>query len=126
MANLKERNDEIVRRWEAGENHIDLAHEFNRSIDRIKTLIRRRDQAKNYVPGPSNKERGKQNRKRDEDIILRRAAGVTYGKLADDHNLCRERVRQIWMRHLRKCGDPRGLYGPKLWARMQQIKRTGE
>lgn len=98
MNKLTERNNEIYRRWQAGENHIDLADEFNRSIDRIQTLIRRRNQAENekdYIPGPNNRELHEQNRSRDENIVASRAAGATYRSLAAKYGISPERIRQI-------------------------------
>lgn len=73
--------------------------------------------------GAGTVNRQKQNHLRDEAIIQARTAGTkTYAALGAEFGICRERVRQIWMRHLRKIGDERGYFGPKLWARLQKLK----
>jgi Mor family transcriptional regulator len=127
MNRLKEINDEIYARWKTGENHIDLAKEYGRYG--LATLIRRRAYAEEHANEPrgeNNKEAHTRTWKRNEDIVLSRAAGVTYSSLAKKYGICPERVRQIWMRHLRISGDPRGLYGPRLAAKLKLQKRNHE
>jgi hypothetical protein len=120
MNRLKEINDEIYARWKAGENHIDLAEEYGRYS--LETLLRRRffaEQNANNPRGENNKEAAARTAERNADIVRHRAAGATYSSLAQQHGICRERVRQIWMKHLRKSGDPRGRYGPRLAAKIK-------
>lgn len=124
MSRLKEINDEIYRRWEAGENHIDLANEFNRNQFNLRRLLKNRQIDKElgpYVPGPSNKERHAIHHERNAKIAAARTnRTATYEALAREFGLSPERIRQIWMRYLRDIGDKRGFYGPRLWARMQR------
>jgi Mor family transcriptional regulator len=120
MNRLKEINDEVYARWKAGENHLDLADEYGRYG--LETLLRRRlyaEQHANDPRGESNQEARARTWQRNEDIILSRAAGSTYSALAQKYGISRERVRQIWMKHLRKSRDPRGLYGPRLAAKIK-------
>ena len=102
---LRARNDEIYRRWKAGENHVDLANEFNRFPSSLRTLIRNRyyaEQRPPGPPGPNNWEAHERNRPRDRKIIMGRAAGKTWQQLADEAGVCRERCRQIYNRHMRR------------------------
>lgn len=122
MNRLKEINDEIYRRWKAGENHVDLAREYGRWS--LESLLRNRAMAEeraNNPPqrgGPTNKEQKKIYGPRNETIAKRHEAGETFTVIARDYGICRERARQIWMRHLRRIGDRRGFYGPRLAARL--------
>ena len=126
---LKEINDQIYARWKAGENHVDLAHEYDRFPSSIESLVKNRWLKEEFLrenpdwkPGPSNKELGKRQAPRNEKIILGRAAGKTYAELAKEAGICRERVRQIWMRHLRRSHDPRG-YGGRAAKRLSGVGR---
>ena len=74
--------------------------------------------------GPNNWERHRQNRARDESIVKGRAEGKTYRELGEPFGIGKERVRQIWMKYLRKIGDPRGSYGTKLWAKIQKLRES--
>jgi Mor family transcriptional regulator len=102
MSPLSERNDEIYRRWKAGENYIDLAREYNRYEQDIKTLMKSRSRQEARAGQPkriSNKQIGKHNRYRDFKIVTERKLGKTYRLLAQEHGLSPERVRRIVENH---------------------------
>ena len=114
MNRLKEINDEIYRRWKAGENYVDLAKEYQRNyLPGLETMLSNRwyaEQHANEPPGrggPTKQELKEIYGPRNIEVVRRREAGETYAAIAKDHNICRERVRQIWFKHLRKIHDPR-------------------
>jgi Mor family transcriptional regulator len=124
MNRLKEINDEIYARWKAGENPVDLAAEYGRryGLQRMLLLRAHAEARADHPRGETNKEKHARTWKRNEDIILSRAAGATYSSLAKKYGISPGTVRHIWMRHLRKSGDPRGFYGSRLWAKIQSLK----
>jgi Mor family transcriptional regulator len=98
MSPLSQRNDEIYRRWKAGENYIDLAREYDRYEMDIQTMLRNRSrkEARGDRPkGPSNKHLHEQNSHRDFKIVTERGLGKTYRQLAKENNLSPSRVRTI-------------------------------
>jgi Mor family transcriptional regulator len=105
MSPLSERNDEIYRRWRAGENYIDLAREYDRHEMGIQTMLRnrsRKEARKDIPPGPSNKQLRELNRSRDLRIVEARKRGETYRQIGKEHGLCLERVRQIVLKEQRE------------------------
>jgi hypothetical protein len=62
--------------------------------------------------------------KRNVEIYRRHEAGETFVKLGREFGICRERARQIWLRELRRNGDPRGYYGPRLAKKIRQLRMT--
>jgi Mor family transcriptional regulator len=105
MNPLSKRNDEIYRRWKAGENYVDLAREYDRYEEGIRTLMKsrtRREARAGRPPGPNNKQLHKQNSYRDFKIVTERKLGKTYSQMAREHNLSPKRVRTIFENHERK------------------------
>jgi hypothetical protein len=51
-------------------------------------------------------------RERNRIITDRHEAGETFAAIGNDYKLSPERIRQIWLRELRRRNDPRGWYGP--------------
>lgn len=103
----KERDLEIVRRREAGEDYDILAREYRVSRDRIQQIIRRTkwiavNGERPGGPGPSSWQLHIDHKERDAKIIADHAAGVSYARIGKEHGICAERVRAIWHRHLRR------------------------
>jgi DNA-directed RNA polymerase sigma subunit (sigma70/sigma32) len=133
MSRLKEINDEIYARWKAGENYIDLAAEYGRDyIAGVETMLKRRAHAEAHANDPPRETRSEYLKRihateRDADIIACRDAGsATYQALGEKYGICRERVRQIWMRELRRRNDPRGKYGMRFAAKLAELAKLRE
>jgi Mor family transcriptional regulator len=108
-------NDEIYRRWKAGENYVDLANEFGRNEWAIRRYLFQRACAEAHTERQNKEdcERGwcswrasswalhKINAPRDREIVARRDAGISWRKLGKEFRLSSERVRQIYQRQLR-------------------------
>jgi hypothetical protein len=97
---------EILQRWDAGENFVDIARDLGLDPWRTRRLIElaRAFDARDQGPPPhlNNQARHKRNRHRDGKLIRRRAAGWSWRKLATEFRVSPERCRQIYARHLQE------------------------
>jgi hypothetical protein len=99
---------EVLQRWDAGENWVDIARSLGLELWRTRRLIELarmydvRDQGPPPAPGLSNEARRKANRHRNGKLIRRRAAGWSWRKLATEFRVSPERCRQIYARHLQE------------------------
>ena len=105
MNRLREINDEIYRRWKAGESHMDLADEFKRWPGSLRTLLRNRHYGEGLSPrgGPEPTAHMRDYWKaRNLYVVEHRDAGWTYLQIAEAFGVCPERVAQIVRRERRK------------------------
>lgn len=96
-----ERELDILTRWKAGENYIDIARDVGWQPNRVRWLIEDHERWKDYEPPPPDPGvlTRQQIRDRNRELIDRHRAGATFKELSDTFGIAPETCRLVWYHH---------------------------
>lgn len=117
----RDRNNEIVERWRAGDSTARLAGIFGLSYSSVRRIVLRvaREEYTRVAHDRNPWRQHELNRLRDADIVVRRARGETFQSIAAIHGISHQRVRDIWLYHQQETTSG---YRENLYERFRNLR----